>query len=108
MTKRDIAGAFRRALLRPDLIHIFTTDISGGAIGRKSDLFCGHLAMPFGWVASPSYFKLHTDALSAIRRYYRPKQELMSGSERFSSFAYADDCMLIECPIVKRLSSRVS
>lgn len=64
--------------------------------------------MPFGWVASPAYFKLHTDALSALRRYYRPPQELMSGSERFCSFMYVDDCMLIECPVGKRLSACVS
>ena len=39
MTKRDVASAFRRILLHPDLIHIFTTDIPGAALDRKADLF---------------------------------------------------------------------
>ena len=47
MAKRDIASAFRMVLLRPDLINIFTTDIPGEAMGRKFDVFFGHLAMPF-------------------------------------------------------------
>lgn len=69
MAKRDIANALRRILLRPDLIHIFTTDILGDRLGRRSDLFMGHLAMPFGWVVSPAYFKLHTDAITAVRNF---------------------------------------
>ena len=31
---RDIASAFRRILLRPELIHIFTTDITGPYLGE--------------------------------------------------------------------------
>ena len=108
MANRDIASAFRRILLRPDLIRIFTTDIPGSELGRKADLFLGHLAMPFGWVASPAYFKLHTEAITALHRHYRPQQSLMSGTECFNSFMYVDDCMLIECPIGKRLSSCVN
>ena len=39
MTKRDIASAFRRILLHPDMIHIFTNDIPGCALDRNADLF---------------------------------------------------------------------
>ena len=86
MAKRDIASAFRRILLHPDLIHIFTTDIQGDKLGRKHDLFMGHLAMPFGWVASPAYFKIHTDAITALRNHFRPGQGILSGNEKFNSF----------------------
>ena len=107
MTKRDIASASRRILLRPVLVQIFTTDIPGSAFARNSDVFFGHLAMPFGWVASPAYFKLHTDAISAMHHYYRPDRCLLSGGERFSSFMYVGDCMLIECPVGNRLKASV-
>ena len=107
MTKRDIAGAFRRILLRPDLIQIFTTDIPGSALSRNSDVFSGHLAMTSGWVDSPAYFKLSTDAIAETHHYYRPGQSLLSGRERFSSCMYMDDCMLIECPVGNRLRANV-
>ena len=108
MANRDISSAFRGILLRPDLINIFTTDIPGEALGRKFNVFFGHLAMPFGWGASPAYFKLHTDAITAMRNYYRPQQSLLSGMERFNSFTYVDDCMLIERPLGQRLSACAS
>ena len=108
MAKRDISSAFRRILLRPDSIHIFTADIPGSASGRTTDVFFGHLPMPFGWVASPAYFKLINDAISALHNYYRPQQSLMSGAGRFNSFTYVEDCMMIECPLGKRLSSCAS
>ena len=98
MTTRDIASAFSRILLRPDLIHIFTTDIEGGRIGRSLDVFMWHLSMPFGWVASPAYFKLHTGAITDVNNYFRPSQA-MSGRGLFTSYVYVDDCMLIECPV---------
>ena len=79
MTKRDIADASRRILLRPDLIRIFAADIPGDSAGGNADLFMGHIAIPFGWVASPSKFKLHTDAIAAVRSYFRPGQSLLSG-----------------------------
>ena len=103
-----LEGAFRRILLRPDLIHIVTTDIPGDRLGRTTDIFTGHLAMPFGWVASPAFFEIHTDAITAIHSYVRPRQSLLSGEERFTSSIYADDCMLIECPVGNRLSACAS
>ena len=107
MTRRDIESAFRRILIRPDLIHIFTTDMPGRMLGRSSDVFMGHLAMPFGWIASPAYFKLHTDAITAAHNYFRPSQ-VLGGRERFASFIYVDDCVLIECPVGNRLSACAS
>ena len=83
MTKRDIASAFRRILMRPDLIQISTTDIPGKRIGGTSDVSMGHLAMPFGWVASPAYFKLHTDAITDVHNHCIPPQ-VRSGRELFT------------------------
>lgn len=86
MTKRDIASAFKRILLRPDIIHISTTDILGEKLGLEHDLFMGHLDLPFGWVAIPSYFKIHTDAIAAIHNHFKHGKGAMSGNERFNSF----------------------
>ena len=108
MDMRDIASAFRRILLRPDLTRISATDNPGEALGRGGDVFFGHLAMSPGWVASPAYFKLHTGAISEMRHYYRPHQSVMSGMERINSFMYADDFMLIECLVGKRLGACAS
>ena len=69
-------------LLRPDFINISTTDIPGGEVGRTSDLFLGHLAIPLGWVAIPAYFKLRTDAITALRYHFRPRQRFLSGMGR--------------------------
>ena len=108
MAKRDIPSAFRRILLHPHLIHIFTTDIPGDVMGRMADIFTGHLPMSFGWVASPAYFKLHTDAIASVRSYFWKGGSLSGGRERFASYIYADDWMLIECPIGNRLSACAS
>ena len=64
--------------------------------------------MSFGWVESPAYFKLHADAITALHQYYRPQQSLLIGMERLNSYMYVDDCVLIECPGGKRLSSCVN
>ena len=105
MTKRDIASAFRGILLRPDSIRTCAADIPGEMCGGEADLFMGNLAMPVGWVDSPAYFKIHTDAIKSLRNHFRPGQSLMSGSERFDSFIYVDDCVLIECPLGIRFSA---
>ena len=69
----------------------------GGGWGR--DLFTCHLAMPLGWVESPAYFKIHTDALSAMRNRVRHGEDIMSGNGKFNRFMYVGDCMVIECPM---------
>ena len=46
---------------------------------------------------------LRTDAITALHNYYRPQQSLISGMGRFNSSMYDADCMLIECPVGKRL-----
>ena len=61
--------------------------------------------MPFGWVASQAYFKMHTGAITAKRNHFKPGTGIMSGAERFNSCIYVDDCMQIECPLGSRLSA---
>ena len=95
-------------ILRPDLIQIFTTDIRGRELGSSAYLFSGRRAIPSGWVSSPSYFKLHTDAIEALNKHFRPNACLLSGSERLDSSIYVDDCMMAERPVGNRSSSRIA
>ena len=105
MAKRDIVNAIKRIASRPDLVYIFTTDITGKASGREVDISFGHLAVPFVWDSSPAYNKLHTDAITAIRNFFRQTASSMGGMERFSSFIYVVYCMLVEWPVGQRLNA---
>ena len=87
MAKRDISIAFRSSMMRPDSILIFITDIAGDISGWTSDWFIGHLAMPFGRVGSPAYFKLHTDAIAATHNHFKPGKDLLVGSGSFERFS---------------------
>ena len=106
--ERDIDCATGRSSLRPDMISISTTDIAGKSLGMQSGLFFGHLEMPFGRVASPAYFKLHTEAIASLRSHFRPNGDLMRGAARCNSSIYVDDCTMVEFPAGQRMGARTA
>ena len=60
-------------------------------------MYSGNLEIPFDRYAPPSYFNLHTDAITALRRSPNPERSLARGGKRFGSLISAGNCAMAEC-----------
>ena len=84
------------------------TELDGKELGLDDNITISHLVLPFGWIASPSYFQLFGTAIQALRESYGLDDVGWSGSGHFSSFIYVDDAIWVENAFGNRLSSSVS
>ena len=95
--KRDIDSAFHRVFIHPDLCKLLRHEFTAMDLGLTNATYetinCSFLVLPFGWIGSPFYFALMTEAIMAIHANFRPSQPRWSGSERFSCFLYVDDAI---------------
>ena len=75
LAKRDISNAFKRVLIRPDVSRVFSHQFRGEDVGIARDFGVSFLDLPFGFLASPSYFCLVTSAIQAIHQNLGPECE---------------------------------
>ena len=96
LNKRDIAKAFKLIPINPHLMkclcHVFKAETSA----TTSDILGGFLSLPFGWVASPSFFGLVTEVIQEIHQACGPEDDSWNLNTAYRSFLYVDDCMLVE------------
>ena len=102
LCKRDISNASNLIPVNPHLtrclFHVFKAQPSG----TSSDIVGGFPSLPFGWVASPSYFGLVTEVIQEIHLACGPAEESWNLNAPYRSFLYVGDCMLSEPRIGSR------
>ena len=70
-------------------------------------LFFGRSSGDDFWGGSRAHrISRYTDAITALLGRFRPPIDRWGGSGQFCIFIFVDDCMLIECPVGKRLQAR--
>ena len=63
---------------------------------------------PFGWVASPGFFRLVTEVIQEIHRSFGPANTSWNSPDAFIAFLYVGDAMFIEPRIGSRPADIIS
>ena len=96
IAKRDISDAFRRAPVRPDCARAFVHSFDAVEVGGRSSFGIGFLALPFGFLASASYFDLATSPIQRTHQRRRHTEETWNGCGDFGDFLYIGDGIFAE------------
>lgn len=83
------------------------TELDGRLPGLNENAMVIHLVIPFGRIASPSYFQLFGTDAKALRESYGMGDIGWSGSGHFSSFIYVGDAIWVENAFGSRLTGSV-
>ena len=67
-----------------------------------------HLALPFGWLASPSFYQLFAESATLHRANLAPINPEWNGSDTFRKFTFVDDSMSTESWIGNRNEPNVA
>ena len=102
LAKRDISNAFKRVLIHPDVARVFMHQFEGKEIGIGKNFAVGFLALPFGFLASPSYFSLVTSTIQSIHKSRKPSDTVWNGAENYECFLYVDDAIFVEADLGSR------
>ena len=108
VTKRDVNDAFKRVATHPECVSILCTEFPGGELGLDFDLIFFWVALPFGWSASPGYFRNCARLITLLHCLHKPVSPL-TGLLSFASHMFVGDAMLIDVDLPGRLeqSARV-
>ena len=102
-TKRDIESAFRRINMHPDSVYIMNTELIGSELGIADDVMVCYLALPFGWNGSTGAFATDGDFIREVVCGYRSSTPQWESDLPFAVEVFADDLMLIEPRLGRRL-----
>ena len=108
MAKRDIARAFKLIPVHPQLMDVLRHAFSESEAKTSTDILGGYLPLPFGWVASPGFFRLITEVIHEIHRSYGPAQTTWNSPDASLAFLYVGDAMFIEPRIGSRPEDSIS
>ena len=102
MCKRDVAGAFSLLYLRPDMRAFLATDFPAGDLGFETDVTMSHSVLPFGWMASPSFYQNFAESVSLHHANLGPPNPRWGGFGNFRQFTFVGDSVFIESQIGNR------
>ena len=102
IAKRDISGAFKRVPLHPDCSRVFVRSFDSVDLGTRFKCCIGFLALPYGFLASPSYFAMTTAPIQCIHQSFKPDDCARQDADRYSAFLYIDDSIFVEVNLGRR------
>ena len=102
LAKRDIDNAFGSVPLHPDCSRAFVHCFDATDVGSRFSVSIGFLALPFGFLASPSYFALATSPIQAIHQRHKPADVSWNDCDNYSAFLYIDDGIFAGSTIGRR------